>query len=203
MTKPVRRAFVDPARCGGGRRTRAGPGAGSGDAEAAQRAGSRGCAVSRVPGGAGRRQPDPRQPLRGADQRRPDLPGDAEGDRRRRRRRISFETYIYDTGTVATQFTEALERAARRGVLVQLTIDAVGASSMEKEHLERLRAAGCTIVEFNTPRVVLARGSQLPHPSQDPRRRRRRSASRAASASPTTGWATRRTRSTGATRRSG
>jgi cardiolipin synthase len=67
-------------------------------------------------------------------------------------RRISFETYIFDTGSVATQFTAALERAARRGVRVQLTIDAVGASSMEKDHLNRLRAAGCTIVQFNMPR---------------------------------------------------
>ena len=32
------------------------------------------------------------------------------------RRRISFETYIFDTGEVAARFTEALERAARRGV---------------------------------------------------------------------------------------
>ena len=68
------------------------------------------------------------------------------------RRRISFETYIYDTGSVATQFTAALERAAQRGVLVQLTIDAVGASSMEKDQFERLRRAGCKIVQFNVPR---------------------------------------------------
>jgi cardiolipin synthase A/B len=67
------------------------------------------------------------------------------------RTRISFETYIYDTGSVADRFTDALERAARRGVRVQLTIDAVGASSMEKAHLDRLRGAGCTIVQFNTP----------------------------------------------------
>ena len=68
------------------------------------------------------------------------------------RKRISFETYIYDTGSVATQFTDALERAAKRGVRVQLTVDAVGANSMEKGHLDRLRAAGCTIVQFNVPR---------------------------------------------------
>src|SRR4026207_746475 len=34
---------------------------------------------------------------------------------RNAKRRISFETYIYDTGQVATQFTTALEEAARRG----------------------------------------------------------------------------------------
>jgi cardiolipin synthase len=66
--------------------------------------------------------------------------------------RISFETYIYDKGSVADQFTAALERAARRGVTVQLTIDAVGGSTIERAHLDRLRAAGCTIVQFNMPR---------------------------------------------------
>jgi len=35
---------------------------------------------------------------------------------------------------------------------VQLTIDAVGGSTIEREHLDRLRAAGCTIVQFNMPR---------------------------------------------------
>ena len=67
------------------------------------------------------------------------------------RRRISFETYIFDTGEVATRFTEALERAARRGVAVNLVVDAVGASSMAKEHLERLRQAGCHVAQFNAP----------------------------------------------------
>jgi cardiolipin synthase A/B len=67
------------------------------------------------------------------------------------RKRVSFETYIYDTGSVANQFTDALERAARRGVHVQLTVDAVGGSSMQKNHLDRLRASGCAIVQFNTP----------------------------------------------------
>ena len=67
------------------------------------------------------------------------------------RRRISFETYIYDTGEIATQFTDALEQAARRGVKVNVVVDAVGASSMEKDHLERLRGAGCRVAQFNTP----------------------------------------------------
>ena len=66
-------------------------------------------------------------------------------------RRISFETYIFDTGEVATRFTDAFERAARRGVTVNLVVDAVGASSMEKDHLERLRQAGCHVVQFNAP----------------------------------------------------
>jgi cardiolipin synthase len=67
------------------------------------------------------------------------------------RRRISFETYIFDTGEVAARFTEALERAARRGVAVNLVVDAVGAGTKAKEHFERLRQAGCRVAQFNVP----------------------------------------------------
>ena len=69
----------------------------------------------------------------------------------RAQRRVSLETYIYDEGTVANQFTEALAAAARRGVRVQLVVDAVGGSSMNAAHVERLRAAGCFVAQFNSP----------------------------------------------------
>jgi cardiolipin synthase len=65
------------------------------------------------------------------------------------KRRISFETYIYDVGEVATQFTSALEEAARRGVPVNLVVDSVGGSGMETEDIKRLEAAGCRIGAFN------------------------------------------------------
>jgi cardiolipin synthase len=65
------------------------------------------------------------------------------------KRRISFETYIYDVGEVARQFTSALEEAARRGVRVNLVVDSVGASGMETEDIKRLEAAGCRIGAFN------------------------------------------------------
>ena len=64
-------------------------------------------------------------------------------------RRVSFETYIYDTGQVAARFTEAFERAARRGVVVNIVVDAVGASGMDREHVSRLREAGARLVRFN------------------------------------------------------
>jgi cardiolipin synthase A/B len=67
------------------------------------------------------------------------------------RRRISFESYIYDTGEIANRFTAALEKAAARGVKVNIVVDAVGASSMERDHVERLRKAGCHVGQFNTP----------------------------------------------------
>ena len=68
---------------------------------------------------------------------------------RRATRRINFETYIYESGAVANLFTAALESAARRGVSVTLVVDAIGASSMEASHVERLRQAGCRVEQFN------------------------------------------------------
>ena len=62
--------------------------------------------------------------------------------------RISFETYIYDTGRIAEQFTSALENAARRGVEVRLVLDSVGAT-IDPAHVERLEQAGCKIGWFN------------------------------------------------------
>jgi cardiolipin synthase A/B len=64
--------------------------------------------------------------------------------------RVSFETYIYDVGDVAEQFTTAFERAARRGVSVRLVLDAIGAKTIDPAHLMRLQAAGCTIGWFNS-----------------------------------------------------
>jgi cardiolipin synthase len=65
------------------------------------------------------------------------------------RERVSFETYVYEKGEVANWFTDALERAARRGVDVRVIVDSVGASKMEDGHVERLRDAGCHVVSFN------------------------------------------------------
>ena len=66
------------------------------------------------------------------------------------KRRISFETYIYDKGKVADQFTAALEEASRRGVHVNLVVDSVGASGMKADDIKRLEAAGCTIGSFHS-----------------------------------------------------
>ena len=58
-------------------------------------------------------------------------------------RRISFETYIYESGEMGDAFTRALEDAARRGVHVNLVIDAVGGSGIDSAHVQRLEQAGC------------------------------------------------------------
>ena len=65
--------------------------------------------------------------------------------------RISFETYVYSDGQVAEDFTRALEDAARRGVKVQMVLDAVGASGVSDKHIQRLKSAGCLVAQFNSP----------------------------------------------------
>jgi cardiolipin synthase A/B len=68
------------------------------------------------------------------------------------RRRISFETYIYNKGTVGQQFTEAFIAAAKRGVVVQLVVDAIGSSKIPKEWQEGLKSAGVKVGEFGQPK---------------------------------------------------
>ncbi len=65
------------------------------------------------------------------------------------RRRINFETYIYESGSVADEFTAALESAAQRGVQVTVVVDAIGAAPMDPSHVERLRQAGARVTQFN------------------------------------------------------
>ena len=67
------------------------------------------------------------------------------------RKRINFETYVYDAGHVADRFSEGLERAARRGVKVIVLVDAIGGSPMEAEHQKRLESAGARVLTFNSP----------------------------------------------------
>src|SRR4029079_10988938 len=67
------------------------------------------------------------------------------------RRRVSFETYIYEKGSVGEQFTAALERAAQRGVQVNLVVDAMGSSRIPSEWTQRLRRAGARVGLFGKP----------------------------------------------------
>jgi cardiolipin synthase A/B len=67
------------------------------------------------------------------------------------KRRVSFETYIYEKGSVGDQFTSALEAAARRGVQVDLVVDAMGSDKVPQETVKRLRASGVQIGQFGQP----------------------------------------------------
>jgi cardiolipin synthase len=65
-------------------------------------------------------------------------------------RRVAFETYIYEDGDVGARFTSALEAAARRGVQVNLVIDAMG-STVPDEWKTRLLDAGAKVGTFGQP----------------------------------------------------
>ena len=62
---------------------------------------------------------------------------------------IVFETYIYWTGEIGKEFSEALCERARAGVNVHVVLDWVG-GSLEKTYLDEMKAAGVQ-VEFYHP----------------------------------------------------
>ena len=67
-------------------------------------------------------------------------------------RRVSFETYIYNEGAVGKQFTDAFIAAARRGVQVQLVIDALGSKKLPQEWRDSMLAAGVKLGQFGQVR---------------------------------------------------
>ena len=62
---------------------------------------------------------------------------------------IRLETYIYSDGKLGRQFLEALLGAARRGVRVQILVDALGSWLLPDEFFEPLVAAGAEVRRFN------------------------------------------------------
>lgn len=79
---------------------------------------------------------------------------------RRARRSITFETYIFTGGRVASDFADAFAERAAKGVRVLLILDSIGTSDAEPL-LERMRRAGVQIVLYHQgpladPRQALA-----------------------------------------------
>lgn len=62
---------------------------------------------------------------------------------------ITFETYIYWSGDIGKQFSEALCQRARAGVKVHLLLDWVGTGKIEKKYLEDLTAAGVEVERYH------------------------------------------------------
>ena len=63
----------------------------------------------------------------------------------RAQQRVALETYIFAKGDVGTQFTDALEAAAKRGVSVKIVLDSVGSKKLSDDDEKRLEAAGAQI----------------------------------------------------------
>ena len=70
---------------------------------------------------------------------------------RRAEKTITFETYIYWSGTVGREFAEALAERARAGVKVHVLLDWVGSSKLEASQLELMEKSGATIRKFHKP----------------------------------------------------
>jgi cardiolipin synthase A/B len=64
---------------------------------------------------------------------------------------INFSTYIYWTGNIAPQFADALAVKASQGVEVNVLLDAQGCAKMDRGLIERMRAAGATVIWFRPP----------------------------------------------------
>jgi cardiolipin synthase len=63
-------------------------------------------------------------------------------------RSITFETYIYWSGEVGEEFSEALSERALAGVPVHLTIDWAGSVKMDRALLDRMTDAGVEIQRY-------------------------------------------------------
>ncbi|MDZ4731064.1 MAG: phospholipase D-like domain-containing protein [Xanthomonadales bacterium] len=61
---------------------------------------------------------------------------------------IDMVTFVYWTGTIAAKFSEALSKAASRGVKTRLLLDAVGCRSMQQPLIANMTRAGVTIAWF-------------------------------------------------------
>lgn len=61
---------------------------------------------------------------------------------------ITFETFIYWSGDIAEEFSQALSERARAGVPVRVTIDWVGSSKMEQSLLDSMQAAGVQLHRY-------------------------------------------------------
>jgi cardiolipin synthase A/B len=65
------------------------------------------------------------------------------------KRSITFETYIYWSGKVGEEFTEALTERARAGVKVHVLLDWAGSSRIDDEYLERMEKAGAQVERYH------------------------------------------------------
>jgi cardiolipin synthase A/B len=77
---------------------------------------------------------------------------------------ITFETYIYWSGAIGEQFTAALIERAGAGVKVHVIFDALGSGRIDKNAVERMKAAGVRIERYNPARIeLLARINNRTH----------------------------------------
>ncbi len=64
---------------------------------------------------------------------------------------ITFESYIYWSGTIGQKFADALAERARAGVKVHVLLDWVGSSKMDDSLLAEMEQAGVELKKFHQP----------------------------------------------------
>lgn len=80
------------------------------------------------------------------------------------RETITFESYIYWSGDIGRQFSDALGERARAGVKVHVLLDAVGAGKLEAKYLDEMKAAGVEVERYHPIRwYTLARINNRTH----------------------------------------
>ncbi len=72
-------------------------------------------------------------------------------DIRRARRSITFETYIYWSGSIGKEFADALSERARAGVKVHVLLDWVGSVKMEPALLDQMKQSGVQLERYHKP----------------------------------------------------
>lgn len=65
------------------------------------------------------------------------------------KKNIHCETFIYWSGDIGSQFTEALCERSRAGVHVKLLIDAIGSLKIDKRFQKQLKDCGVKVVEYH------------------------------------------------------
>ena len=64
---------------------------------------------------------------------------------------ITFESYIYWSGDIGSEFAQAFAERARRGVKVHVLLDWIGSAKMDKSLLDEMKTAGVQIYKFHPP----------------------------------------------------
>ncbi len=62
---------------------------------------------------------------------------------------ITFETYIYWSGKIGQEFSDALSERARAGVKVHVMLDWVGCGKIKAQYLEEMQAAGVEVERYH------------------------------------------------------
>lgn len=64
---------------------------------------------------------------------------------------ISFESYIYWSGSIGREFAEALSERAQAGVKVHVLLDWLGSGKLDQDQLEMMKQAGVSVRKFHEP----------------------------------------------------